>query len=88
VHAAPLWRFGPAIDAAVANRHIQRSADFCEKCKNAGRQSFHCRLVLGHIGCHASVLLVERGQRNVTSHSILKLADVLGVDPGDLVRGL
>ena len=31
---------------------------------------------------------VERGQRNVTLHNILKLAEVLGVDPGDLVHGL
>lgn len=31
---------------------------------------------------------VERGQRNLTLHSILKLAEVLGVDPGELVRGL
>jgi transcriptional regulator with XRE-family HTH domain len=31
---------------------------------------------------------VERGQRNLTLHSILKLAEVLGVDPADLVRGL
>jgi transcriptional regulator with XRE-family HTH domain len=31
---------------------------------------------------------VERGQRNLTLHNILKLAEVLGVDPGDLVRGL
>jgi transcriptional regulator with XRE-family HTH domain len=31
---------------------------------------------------------VERGQRNPTLHNILKLAEVLGVDPGDLVRGL
>jgi transcriptional regulator with XRE-family HTH domain len=31
---------------------------------------------------------VERGQRNPTLHNILKLAEVLGVDPGDLVHGL
>jgi len=31
---------------------------------------------------------VERGQRNVTLPSILKLAEMLQVDPGDLVRGL
>jgi transcriptional regulator with XRE-family HTH domain len=31
---------------------------------------------------------VERGQRNVTLHSILKLAEVLQVDPCELVRGL
>jgi transcriptional regulator with XRE-family HTH domain len=31
---------------------------------------------------------VERGQRNVTLHNILKLAEVLGVDPGELIRGL
>jgi transcriptional regulator with XRE-family HTH domain len=31
---------------------------------------------------------VERGQRNVTLHNILKLAEVLGVDPGELVHGL
>jgi transcriptional regulator with XRE-family HTH domain len=31
---------------------------------------------------------VERGQRNLTLHNILKLAEVLGVDPGELVRGL
>lgn len=31
---------------------------------------------------------VERGQRNVTLHNILKLAEMLEVDPADLVRGL
>lgn len=31
---------------------------------------------------------VERGQRNVTLHNVLKLAEVLGVDPGDLVHSL
>ena len=31
---------------------------------------------------------VERGQRNVTLHNILKLAEVLEVDPAKLVRGL
>lgn len=31
---------------------------------------------------------VERGRRNLTLHNILKVAVALGVDPGDLVRGL
>lgn len=31
---------------------------------------------------------VERGQRNITLHNILKLAEVLGVDAGELVREL
>lgn len=31
---------------------------------------------------------VERGRRNVSLHNILKLAEGLKVDPGDLVRGL
>lgn len=31
---------------------------------------------------------VERGQTNLTLHNILKLADALGVDPGELVGGL
>lgn len=31
---------------------------------------------------------VERGQTNLTLHNILKLADALGVDPGELVCGL
>jgi transcriptional regulator with XRE-family HTH domain len=31
---------------------------------------------------------VERGQRNLSLHNILKLAEILGVDPGELVRGL
>lgn len=31
---------------------------------------------------------VERGQANLTLHNILKIAEVLGVDPGDLVSGL
>lgn len=31
---------------------------------------------------------VERGQRNVTLHNILKLAEALGLDPAELVRGL
>ncbi|MER6626778.1 helix-turn-helix transcriptional regulator [Streptomyces sp. NPDC000987] len=31
---------------------------------------------------------VERGQRNVSLHNILKLAEALGLDPAELVRGL
>jgi transcriptional regulator with XRE-family HTH domain len=31
---------------------------------------------------------VERGRRNLSLHNILKLARALGVDPGDLLRGL
>lgn len=31
---------------------------------------------------------IERGQNNLTLHNILRIAAVLGVDPGDLVRGL
>ncbi len=31
---------------------------------------------------------VERGQRNIGLHNILRLADVLGIDPCELVRGL
>lgn len=31
---------------------------------------------------------VERGQRNITLHNILRLAVGLQIDPGDLVRGL
>lgn len=31
---------------------------------------------------------VERGQANLTLRNILKIAEALGVDPGELVRGL
>jgi transcriptional regulator with XRE-family HTH domain len=31
---------------------------------------------------------VERGRRNISLHNILKLAAGLGIDPGELVRGL
>ncbi len=31
---------------------------------------------------------VERGQRNISLHNILKLAEGLQIDPGELVRGL
>jgi transcriptional regulator with XRE-family HTH domain len=31
---------------------------------------------------------VERGQRNVSLHNILKIADALQLDPAELVRGL
>lgn len=31
---------------------------------------------------------VERGQRNLTLHNIVKLATALKIDPGVLVRGL
>jgi transcriptional regulator with XRE-family HTH domain len=31
---------------------------------------------------------VERGRRNISLHNLLKVAAGLGVDPGDLVRGL
>lgn len=31
---------------------------------------------------------VERGQRNIRLNNILKLADGLGIDPGDLIRGM
>ena len=31
---------------------------------------------------------VERGQRNVSLHTIVRLAEALGIDPGALVVGL
>lgn len=31
---------------------------------------------------------VERGQRNISLHNILKLAELLEIDPAELVRGL
>ena len=31
---------------------------------------------------------VERGQRNITLHNIIRIADALNVDPGELVQGL
>lgn len=31
---------------------------------------------------------VERGQRNLSLHNLLKLAEGLKIDPADLVRGL
>jgi transcriptional regulator with XRE-family HTH domain len=31
---------------------------------------------------------VERGRRNLSLNNILKLAAALGIDPGDLMRGL
>jgi transcriptional regulator with XRE-family HTH domain len=31
---------------------------------------------------------VERGQRNVALRNIIRLAEALGADPGELVRGL
>ncbi len=31
---------------------------------------------------------VERGQTNLSLHNILKIAFVLGVDPGELIAGL
>jgi transcriptional regulator with XRE-family HTH domain len=31
---------------------------------------------------------VERGQRNLSLHNILKLAHGLGIDPAELVRGM
>ena len=31
---------------------------------------------------------VERGQRNLSLHNLLKLASALRIDPGDLIRGL
>ncbi len=41
------------------------------------------------IGLHWTYLgQVERGRRNLTLHNILKIADGLAVDPGELVRGL
>ena len=31
---------------------------------------------------------IERGQANLTLHNIVRVAAVLSIDPGDLVRGL
>jgi transcriptional regulator with XRE-family HTH domain len=41
------------------------------------------------VGLHFSfVSEVERGERNLSLSSLLRLADALGVDPGKLVAGL
>ncbi|WP_100451187.1 helix-turn-helix domain-containing protein [Mycobacteroides abscessus] len=41
------------------------------------------------IGLHWTYLgQVERGRRNVTLNNIVKIAAGLGVDPGELVKGL
>lgn len=41
------------------------------------------------IGLHWTYLgQVERGRRNVTLHNIVKIAQGLGLDPGQLVAGL
>jgi len=41
------------------------------------------------VGLHFTyVSSVERGERNVSLHNIVRLAEGLGVDPGTLVRGL
>jgi transcriptional regulator with XRE-family HTH domain len=41
------------------------------------------------IGVHWTFLgQVERGQRNLNLHNLLKLAAGLGVDPAELVQGL
>jgi len=31
---------------------------------------------------------VERGQRNISLHNIIRIAEALQIDPADLVRGL
>lgn len=42
-----------------------------------------------HIGIHWTFLgQVERGQRNLNLHNLVKIARGLDVDPADLVRGL
>lgn len=45
---------------------------------------------LGHIsGIHWSMVgQIERGERNVGLHNILKLAAALDTDPAELVRGM
>jgi transcriptional regulator with XRE-family HTH domain len=41
------------------------------------------------IGIHWTFLgQVERGRRNLSLHNLLKIAQGLGVDPGELVQGL
>ncbi len=41
------------------------------------------------VGLHWSALgQVERGQRNISLHNLLKVAKGLSIDPGDLVGGL
>lgn len=40
-------------------------------------------------GIHWSMVgQIERGQRNVGLHNILKLAAALGIDPGELIQGM
>lgn len=41
------------------------------------------------IGIHWTFLgQVERGQRNLNLHNLVKIAEGLGVDPAELVKGL
>ena len=46
------------------------------------------RLAL-QVGLHRTYIgSLERGERNVSLRNIIKLADALDADPGDLLRGL
>lgn len=47
------------------------------------------RVFASKAGCHWSFVgQVERGERNVTLRTIVRFADVLGVDPGELLHGM
>jgi transcriptional regulator with XRE-family HTH domain len=42
-----------------------------------------------HSALHWSFIgRIERGQANLTLHNIVRLAEVLDMDPGDLLRGI
>lgn len=75
----------------MANQPISGAAQVFGERVRARRNALHKsqEKLAADCGLHWTFVgQVERGQRNLTLHNILKLAAGLDVDPGELVRGL
>jgi transcriptional regulator with XRE-family HTH domain len=75
---------------ARTGRRYPAAVELCNRARAARAELGISQIALAEIiGLHfAFVSEVERGERNLSLSSLLRLADGLGVDPADLVAGL
>lgn len=72
------------------NRRLDAAAEFGQRLRARRTELGLSQMALAdQVGLHFTyVSSVERGERNISLENIVRLADTLGTDPGQLIAGL